>query len=138
MEILDAVGDRNMYIFGLNTYEVDELWRHGYDAREFYRNSDRIRRAVDRLSRPLGGEDFSHITNYLINGAYSVADPFMCLADFDSYFFEYGRAIEDRKDSKEWNRRSLVNIARAGRFASDNSIRKYADEIWHLQPIPKK
>ena len=47
VEILDAVGDRNIYIFGLNTYEVDELWRHGYNSREFYHNSESIRRAVD-------------------------------------------------------------------------------------------
>jgi starch phosphorylase len=138
VEILDAVGDRNMYIFGLNTYEVDELWRHGYDAREFYRNSERLRLAVDRLYRPIGGQDFSHIADYLINGAHTVSDPFMCLADFDSYFFEYGRAIRDFGDREDWNRRALVNIARAGRFASDNSTRKYAEEIWHLHPVTGK
>ena len=138
VEILDAVGDRNMYIFGLNTYEVDELWRHGYDAREFYRNSERLRGAVDRLSRKLGDGDFSHIADYLINGAQTVSDPFMCLADFDSYFYEYTRAIRDYGNRSEWNRRSLINIARAGRFAADNSIRKYAEEIWHIRPVSKK
>ena len=135
VEILDAVGDRNIYIFGLNTYEVDELWRHGYDAREYYRNSETVRRAVDRLNAKLGGEDFSDIADYLINGGYTIADPYMCLADFNSYRYEHDRAISDRNDSLEWNRRSLINIARAGRFASDNSIRTYADEIWHLKPI---
>lgn len=138
VEILDSVGDRNIYIFGLNTYEVDELWRHGYEAREYYRNSDVIRRAVDRLSQRLAGEDFSDIADYLINGGNAVADPYMCLADFAAYRYEHDKAIEDYANKQEWNRRSLINIARSGRFASDNSIRTYANEIWHMQPIRRK
>ena len=137
VEILDAVGDRNIYIFGLNTYEVDELWRHGYEAREYYRNSDVIRRAVDRLNSKIGGEDFSDIADYLINGTHSVADPYMCLADFSAYRYEHDRAMSDYRDRLEWARKSLINIARAGRFAADNSIRTYANEIWHLTPIGK-
>ena len=137
VEILDAVGDRNIYIFGLNTYEVDELWRHGYNSREFYHNSESIRRAVDRLNSRIGGEDFSDIADYLINSGYSVADPYMCLADFGSYRYTHDKAMEDYKDTLEWQRRSLVNIARAGRFAADNSIRTYANEIWHISPINK-
>ncbi len=135
VEILDAVGDRNIYIFGLNTYEVDELWRRGYEAIEFYRNSEMIKKAVDILMRPLGGQDFSDIANYLINGGYTVADPYMCLADFTAYRFEHDRALEDYADKTEWSRRSLINIARSGRFASDNSIKTYANEIWHMSPI---
>ena len=137
VEILDAVGDRNIYIFGLNTYEVDELCRHGYNSREFYHNSESIRRAVDRLNSRIGGEDFSDIADYLINSGYSVADPYMCLADFGSYRYTHDKAMEDYKDTLEWQRRSLVNIARAGRFAADNSIRTYANEIWHISPINK-
>lgn len=138
VEILDAVGDRNIYIFGLNTYEVDELWRHGYVAREFYHNSENLRRTIDRLSYRLGGEDFSGIADYLISGGYTVADPFMCLADFDSYCVTYQRALEDYRNSKEWSRKSLINIARSGRFSSDVSIRNYADHIWHMDPVGKK
>lgn len=137
VEILDAVGDRNIYIFGLNTQEVEELWRYGYDARSFYRSSDRLRAVIDRLSYPIGGQNFSHIADYLIGSSQNVADPFMCLADFESYRFAYDRALIDYADRREWNRRSLVNIARSGRFASDNSIRTYASDVWHVRPIKK-
>ena len=135
VEILEAVGRENMYVFGLNTYEVEELWRRGYDAREFYHASESLRRVIDRLYLPIGGENFSAIADYLINGGYTVADPFMCLADFDSYRYEYGTAVADYAVKEEWNRRSLINIARAGRFASDVSIKTYADEIWHMKPV---
>ena len=137
VEILDAVGDSNIYIFGLNTYEVDELWRHGYIAREFYHHSERLRRTVDRLSYPIGGENFSFIGDYLLNGGYTVADPFMCLADFDSYCLSYEKALCDYKMKEDWNRRSLINIARSGRFSSDVSIRTYAEKIWHMDPVGK-
>ena len=137
VEILDAVGDPNIYIFGLNTYEVDELWRHGYVAREFYHHSERLRKTIDRLGYPIGGENFSSIADYLLNGGYTVADPFMCLADFDSYCLAYEKALGDYQKKEEWNRRSLINIARSGRFSSDVSIRTYAEKIWHMDPVGK-
>ncbi len=138
VEILDAVGDRNIYIFGLNTYEVDELWRHGYVAREFYHSSERLRRTIDRLGYAIGGENFSFIADYLLNGGYTVADPFMCLADFDSYCVTSEKALADYQNRREWNRRSLINIARSGRFSSDVSIRNYAEKIWNMEPVGRK
>ena len=135
VEILDSVGDPNIYIFGLNTYEVDELWRHGYIAREFYHSSEALHRTIDRLWYPIGGQDFSHIADYLINGGYTVADPFMCLADFDAYCVTAERALNDYRNRQEWNRKSLINIARSGRFSSDVSIKHYANEIWHIDPV---
>ncbi len=135
VEIFEAVGERNSYIFGLNTFEVEEMWHHGYNAKEIYHNSEKLRGVINRLYGSLGGQDFSHIADYLINGGYTVADPYMCLADFDSYCYEYGRAISDYADRLEWNRKSLWNIAGSGRFASDRSIRTYAEEIWHISPV---
>ncbi len=134
VEILDAVGAENIYIFGLNTPEVEELWRNGYVSRDFYHRSERLRRAVDRLNAPIGGQNFSQIADYLIGGN-GIADPFMCLTDFDSYVHTHERLLADRQDPMLRNRISLYNIARSGRFASDNSIRHYADEIWHIKPV---
>ena len=93
---------------------------------------------IDRFSMPIGGEDFSSIADYLINGGYSVADPYMCLADFDSYYNEYQRAIADYTvNPLEWARKSLVNIASSGRFSSDISIQNYANNIWRISPVRK-
>ena len=137
VEIMEAVGADNIYIFGLNTGEVDDLWRNGYVSSNFYHSSPRLKRVIDRLYQPIGGEDFSHIADYLIGGGQGIADPFMCLADFDSYMYTYSRILEDYKNAETWSRKSLVNTASSGIFASDNSITKYADNIWHISPINK-
>ncbi len=137
VEIMEACGRDNIYIFGMNTHEVDELWRNGYYSRDFYHNSEKLRKVIDRLYRPIAGQDFSHIADYLINTDYGVSDPFMCLADFESYHYAYRNALVDYEDKEKWSRMSLINTATSGIFASDNSIRKYADEIWHAAPINK-
>ena len=137
VEIVEAVGRDNAYIFGLNTHEVEELWRNGYNSRDYYHSSPVLKGVIDRLYHPIGGQDFSHIADYLINAAYGVADPFMCLADFESYMHVHRTAVNDYGDKHEWAKKSLMNTATSGVFASDNSIRKYANEIWHITPINK-
>jgi len=59
----------------------------------------------------------------------------MCIADFDSYYATHERMIRDYADRERWSRMSLINTAKSGYFASDRSIREYADNIWHLKPI---
>ena len=135
VEIAEAVGEENVYMFGLGNREVEELWSAGYDARLYYRTSPRLRVAVDRLYSSIGGKDFSHIGDYLIAGLSAVADPYMCLADFESYRVAFDRAVLDYEDPIGRARRSLANIAGAGYFSSDRSIRQYAEEIWHLGRI---
>ena len=137
VEIFDAVGKDNIYIFGLNTHEVDELWRNGYIARDYYHNSESLKKVIDRFNSPIGSQDFSHIADYLLNGGYGVADPFMCLADFDSYMYSYKTATSDYSDRESWCRKSLMNTAASGIFASDNSIKNYAENIWHAKPVNK-
>ena len=135
VEIRDAVGAENIYIFGLNERDVEGLWCSGYDARLYYRASDRLRAAVDRLYSPLAGKDLSHIAEYLIAGRGSIADPYMCLADFDAYRAAFDRLLADYEARDEFSARSLVNIARSGRFSSDRCIREYAEEIWHITRV---
>ena len=137
VEIYEAVGAENMYVFGLTTDEVDDLWRRGYSATAYYFNSERLRTAVDSLDLGFAGRSFSDIKQYLINAQYpgGVADPYMCIADFDSYSAVHERMIRDFSDRGKWNRMSLINTAMSGRFAADRAIREYADNIWHIRPI---
>ncbi|MBQ9511214.1 MAG: glycogen/starch/alpha-glucan phosphorylase [Clostridia bacterium] len=136
VEMADAVGDDNIYIFGLTAREVDELWKRGYHSMLFYRESERLKNAVDRICRGFGGEDFSDFENYFLTNQ-NIADPYMCLADFDSYFSTYNRALDDYDKRDEWTKRAIINIAGAGYFASDRSVREYAENIWHITPIDK-
>ncbi len=132
VEIAEAVGEENIYIFGLREGEVRELWQSGYDARAYYRASSALRAAVDRLYFPIAGRDFSHIADYLIAGALGVADPYMCLADFESYRAAADRVQSDYGNRSLWAEKSLVNIASSGYFSSDRSISEYAERIWHI------
>ncbi len=137
VEIQEACGKENFYLFGLNTKEVDELWRSGYVSRNYYHTSETLRRVIERLYAPIGGENFTHIADYLIDGNGGIADPFMCLADFDSYSYAYRNATKDYQNREAWAKKSLINTATSGVFASDNSVRNYADNIWHASPINK-
>jgi starch phosphorylase len=95
-----------------------------------------LRRIVDRLNVGFAGESFSDLASYLLAG-HGVADPFMCLADFESYRQSHQSLTEAYSDRDRWNRISLMNIASAGHFAADRSIEEYASRIWHLKSLKK-
>ena len=132
VEMAEAVGKDNIYIFGLTAEEVDELWKRGYNSMLYYKTNARLKSTIDRIAHGFNGEDFTNIVNYFLSGG-KIADPYMCFADFESYVKTTQTAIDDYSDRDTWTKRSLLNIAAAGRFASDRSISEYADNIWHLK-----
>ncbi|MBQ3100582.1 MAG: glycogen/starch/alpha-glucan phosphorylase [Clostridia bacterium] len=137
VEIGEAVGNDNIYIFGHTTEEVDELWKQGYSSIVFYNKCQKLRQAIDALHGGFAGRAFTDFVTYLIAGQ-RISDPFMCLADFDSYYNVHNRMINDYLNSAEWNRKSLVNTASAGIFAADRSIREYAENIWNIKPVKEQ
>ena len=132
VEMLGAVGDENMYIFGLTSDEVNDIWLKGYNSTEFYNNNERLARIINKLNVGFAGESFSDIARYLISN-YGISDPYMCLADFESYRTTHERAVRDYADKQKWNRMSLYNIASAGYFTADRCMRDYAGDIWGLE-----
>lgn len=134
VEIHDNVGDDNIFIFGMKTPEVNALWEKGYAARSYYENNETIRKVLDRLEKGFNGQSFRNIKDYLLY-YYPISDPFMCLADFDSYMEEYHKMDETYRNKRKWNQMSLVNIAKAGFFSSDRSIEEYAKNIWGLKKV---
>ena len=134
VEMAEAVGMDNIYIFGLRSEEVDELWKNGYASLSYYQGNDRLRHIMDSLSRGFAGNSFTNIVGYLLYG-YGVSDPYMCLADFDSYFATSENMRKTYADQMNWSKKSLTNIAKAGFFAADRSIREYAENIWHMRPV---
>ncbi|HCG67302.1 MAG TPA: alpha-glucan phosphorylase [Clostridiales bacterium] len=134
VEMLEAVGKENIFIFGLTSNEVEELWLSGYNSALYYARNERLHRIVDRLNKGFAGESFSDIVQYLISG-HGISDPYMCLADFESYHQAQEQAFAVFADRAEWNRRSLLNIAKAGHFAADRAVTEYADRIWHIHSL---
>ena len=133
VEIAEAVGLDNVYIFGLEAHEVDELWKRGggYRSIDFYNGSEKLKRVIERLNKGFNKQSFSNIANYLIHSG-KVPDPYMCLADFESYNAKKNTLIKDWCDRTKWQTMSLVNIAKSGIFSADRSVEEYAKNIWGL------
>ena len=135
VEMAQHVGDENIFIFGLTAEEVKEIWQNGYNSSAYYNKDYNMRRVLESLIVGFNGTSFAEISNYLLRRA-PVADPYMCLADFESYLNTQNALSALYRDQKsEWNRKSLNNIAAAGYFAADRSIREYATRIWNLKPV---
>ena len=136
VEMLAEAGADNMYTFGLNCKEVDDLWAQNYNAAAYCARNERLSRIVRYLSTGFAGETFPEIEQYLIAG-HVVSDPYMCLADFESYYETHKKMIEDYRNREEWSRKSLMNIGSSGFFAADRSVTDYAENIWGIKPVKK-
>ena len=132
VEIHEAVGNDNMVLFGMTTPEVNEL-KKNYQPSVYYQNNATIRKAIDEMRKGFGGISFNTIADSLVN-----ADPYMVLADFDSYMKAQQRAVSLYRDSEKWQKMALANIAKSGRFAADRAIREYAENIWNASPVPEE
>ena len=134
VEMQEACGAENIFIFGLTAREVEDLWKRGYNATEYYSRNPRLEKVIDALNRGFNGKSFANIASYLLKGS-PVADPYMCMADFGAYCEIHKLADETYKDKMKWAKMSLNNIAAAGRFSADRSVREYAQNIWGLKQI---
>lgn len=131
VEIHEAVGDKNIFIFGLSTPEVNELIKNGYRPIDYYRSSSEIRETLEFIRTiNLNGSNFNNIVDYLIN-----SDPYMCLADFHSYVEKQKEVEKTYLDKNKWGSMSLVNIAKAGIFSADRSTEEYAKNIWNIDIV---
>lgn len=129
VEIHESVGDDNIILFGMTTPEVNALKRRGYNPQEYYNNNREIMEIINYIEREFSGK-FHDIADSLRN-----KDPYMVLADFSDYSIAQQNASALYADPMHWNHMSLVNIAQAGRFAADRSIRDYANTIWEATPV---
>ena len=135
VEMAQAVGDENIFIFGYKSNEVDEIWRNGYSSSRYYNENPKLRRIIEALIIGFNGQSFADIANYLLTGS-PVADPYMCMADFAAYSVTQQKISKlYSKDKMLWNKMSLNNIAAAGIFAADRAIAEYASNIWNLKSL---
>ena len=132
VEMHQVLGDDNMFLFGLRSDEVAHL-QHSYDPHLLYDRDPMLRRVVDQLKIGFSdGVSYEDLWQRLVFGADCPPDQYMLLADLPSYAEAEQRMIHAYADQENWNRMSLINIARSGIFAADRSIADYADTIWHV------
>ena len=134
IEIRQAVGPENFFLFGLTAEEVLDVQRTGYRPREIYEKNDRLREVIDLVGNGFFSEEdpelFRPLTDHLLDH-----DTYMLFADFDAYVTCQQRVSEAFLDPASWHAKAVQNIAHVGPFSSDRTIREYARDIWQAQPV---
>ncbi len=134
VEILDAVGDENFFLFGLNVDEMNEL-RGRYDPRSII-EADKDFRSVVRLIESGHFNRFEFgVFDAVMQALKEPSDPWMTAADFRSFVDAQTAAAEAYRDVERWTRMSILNTAASGFFSTDRTMRDYNEEIWRLEPI---
>ncbi len=136
VEILEEVGDDNIFIFGNTVEEIEELRRANYDPMVIYQENEEVKAVLDWLSSdfftPGEGAALQDVAKSILEWG----DPYFLLADYDSYCSAQEKANLAYVDQSKWGSMAIRNVARCSKFSSDRSIREYAQEIWHLESVP--
>jgi len=130
VEIADAAGHENEFIFGMLTPEVNRLKAMGYHPSMFINNDDVAMQVLSFLERGFNGDDFHEVVNNLRS-----SDPYMVMADFKAYREAQAKMQAAYADRTRWNQMSLANIAASGIFSADRSVMDYARDIWDAHPV---
>lgn len=135
VEIKEAVGDDNIFIFGMTVEEVQQLRARGYNPWEYYANNPNLKDALDWLVSDYFMPGDPNAFMPLRKSVLDWGDPFMVCADYQAYCDAQKKADEAFSDKPRWAKMAILNTARIGRFSSDRTIREYAEDIWNLKKI---
>jgi starch phosphorylase len=136
IEIAEAVGPDNIFIFGHRVEQLEAIGRAGYRPFEWLERDAELRRVVTSIRQGAFSQGDNGLFDDICRALTEGGDPYFHLADFRSYAEAQQRAADLFRDRTAWARKAALNVARMGRFSSDRSIREYAREIWNLQPLP--
>jgi starch phosphorylase len=134
VEIRDAVGADNFFLFGLTADQVTATKLHGYRPADYYESNAELREALDLIDGGFFSNGDRSVFRPLVESLLT-RDDYMLLADFQPYLECQQRASDAYHDQNDWTRMSILNSARVGRFSSDRSIRDYCRDIWKVKPI---
>jgi starch phosphorylase len=137
VEIREEVGADNFFLFGLTALQVEESKRNGYDPHFIYDQNAALREVIDAISSGCFSKGdtalFKPITDDLL-----WHDQYMLMADYPLYAACQDLVSETWKNTAEWNRKAILNVARIGKFSSDRAILEYCDKIWKVKPFRVK
>ncbi|WP_294658431.1 glycogen/starch/alpha-glucan phosphorylase [uncultured Fusobacterium sp.] len=140
VEIVEEAGKENNYIFGLTVKEVEEMRNNGYDPHVPYNSVEGLKKIVDSLVdgtfSDLGNGVYGNIHRSLMETApWHQADQYFVLEDYEAYRRTQQIINKEYTFRMDWARKQLKNIANAGKFSSDRTIKEYAEEIWNITPV---
>jgi starch phosphorylase len=135
IEIRDEVGHKNFFVFDMTAEQVADKWRSGFNPQDDYLADDELKAAIDII----GSGYFSHGDTQMFRPLLDnllQQDPFLVLADYRSYINCQDEVGQSFRDTEQWSRKSILNVACIGKFYSDRSIREYCENIWKVQAVP--
>ncbi|WP_459480438.1 glycogen/starch/alpha-glucan phosphorylase [Clostridium saccharoperbutylacetonicum] len=133
IEIVEASGEENNYIFGLKVEDIEKI-KHDYDPKEYYHQNESIKRVVDTLINGTLDDGGTGYFEDLYNALIEERDQYYLLADFELFKEAQEKVFEDYKDKKKWAKKCFANLYSSGVFSSDRTIKQYSDEIWNIKP----
>jgi starch phosphorylase len=134
VEIARAVGEPNIYIFGLTAPEVLSARQAG-GAREVYGSNRDVRRVIARLLDGTFSREGPQLFAPIVHSLLDQGDHYLHLADFADYAAKQEQATRDFQDPEGWSARALLNVARSAHFSSDRTVREYAADVWNIEPV---
>ena len=132
VEIMQEVGDENIFIFGLKADEVSVTKSNGYNPWDYYNSNPELKETLDMITSGYFSIEEPGRYQAIFDNLFNKGDQYLLLADYASYIQTQEHVSGLYKDKEEWSRRAILNVARMGKFSSDRSIREYADNIWKL------
>jgi starch phosphorylase len=137
VEILEAVGPENIFIFGLTAERIEALRAHGsYRPRDNYERDPRVKRILDALDSTLFSPKEPHLFHWIVDSILDRGDPYFHLADLAAYLQAQHRVDQTFTQPDVWASKAILNVARIGRFSSDRTVAEYARDIWGIGPVP--
>jgi starch phosphorylase len=134
VEMFEAIGEENFFLFGLKADEVIALIRNGYNPYTVYSDNNDLKETIDLIQSGTFSKGdtnlFKPITDSLL-----INDPYLVLQDFQSYIDCQQKVAEAYRNKTHWTKMSVLNVARMGKFSSDRSIKEYCENIWHVKPL---
>jgi starch phosphorylase len=131
IEIAEAVGEDNIVIFGLRLEEIEKILASGYNPQDYINRSMVLKEIIGLIQNNFFSLDQPNLFAPLLDSLFCGDRYFVC-ADFDDYCAKQEKASRLYADKKEWTKRSIINVARSGRFSSDRTIKEYAKDIWNI------
>ncbi|MGO4395964.1 glycogen/starch/alpha-glucan phosphorylase [Variovorax sp. M-6] len=135
VEMREAVGPENFFIFGNTTPEVAHIRASGYQPRQFYEADPELQRTLDSIRDGLFSPTEPSRYQQIFDALVSWGDHYLLLADYASYVVAQDQVDALYRDADAWTRMAILNVAGMGAFSSDRTIAQYAHEIWHTRPV---
>src|SRR5215468_2055624 len=134
VEIREEVGEDNFFLFGLNVQQVTELRSRGYRPRDYYEQNSMLCEVLDLIGSGVFSNGDKELFRPIVDNLLQ-HDPFFLLADYQSYVDCQNQVSALWADDQNWTRKSILNVARMGKFSADRSIDDYCERIWNVKPV---